>query len=459
MSRINKKIVFSLIIFFFISLGSACAERRGQVPLNVIVIILNAARADHLKMYGYRRNTAPFIEEFAEHAAIFEQAFAQSYWTLPSEASLLTSRYVHSHRVYERNQRLPYQELTLPEILKIYGFQTAAFVGGLDTVASYGLNQGFDLYDDDTQNKPMGSFKDILPKALKWLKENKDNKFFLFIHGYDVHPPFVKPSPYDTMYDPGYKGIVDQFFLDYNLLKKINHGVLFLDGKTIGLNKRDINHIIARYDSGITYADAFLGEFLKQVDQMGLSGNTIIILTSDHGEELSDHGTFDRFGTKDLYEEVIHVPLIIKHPCFDLKPKRIKHQVQLIDIMPSILDFLGIPINKECQGMSLASLLKDEKAFKEFNQEVYSEATPDKWAVRTQEGKMIYNNGEYELYDLKGDPAESINLAGRNPGLVYELMQRSDKWLKSMNKGQQGQGNSIELSNEMKERLKKVGYW
>jgi arylsulfatase A-like enzyme len=426
---------------------------------NVVLIILNAARADHLDIYGYGPDTAPNITNLAKKGIIFQQAIAQSYWTLPSLASMLTSRYPYSLGVYERDQRISQKELTLAEILKIYGYRTAAFVGGLDTLAVYGFNQGFDHYFDKTADKPMGSFKDTIPRAIDWLKENRDAKFFLLVQGYDVHPPFTTPAPYQNMFDPDYKGIVDKLPLDYPLLKTIHDNRLFLNGKTIKLTRRDIDHIIARYDAGIAYADKFIGELLAQIDKLGLWDETMIVFTSEHGEELNDHGSFDRFETMNLYDEVIRVPLIIKPAFADLKGKRIKQQVELIDIMPTILDFLGIPINKEAQGASLIPLIKGGDLGEDFDGYAFSEANLKRWSIRTEQWKLIYNHGEYELYNLEEDKGEVNNLVSQHPEVVYELFQRSSDWRKMTQTQRSLDDVHIELTEEMKEKLRKVGYW
>lgn len=453
---INLKRCSAGIIVFICAYVSS-VHAYNYYPYNVVLITLNAARADHLKTYGYKRNTAPNIDKLAKGALIFEQAIAQSYWTLPSQASIFTSKYVHSHGVYGRTEKLSEKELTLPEILKIYGYKTAAIVGGLDMVAAYGFNQGFDYYFDDTEQESMGSFRDIIPKAIKWLRENKDNKFFLFIQGYDIHAPYRQPEPYEDIYDTDYDGILDELIIDYQFLKNINKDTLSLNGRTIKLTEEDINHIIAHYDAGITYADKFIGELLKEINELNLSHRTIIIITSEHGEELLDHGSFDRFGQKNLYEEVIRIPLIIKHP--RIKGRRIMNQVQLIDIMPTILGFLEIPFNKEAQGLSLVPLIEDKGIKAEFNHYVYSEAGPNKWAMRTKDWKLIYDSGKYELYNLQEDTAEINNLSNQRPKLVYKLMQRLLKWYRRTKTDSSPDDTRIELSEEMKKKLREAGYW
>jgi choline-sulfatase len=427
---------------------------------NVILITVNALRADHLRIYGYKNNTAPAIEKFAQHSYIFYQAIAQSHWTFPSQVSILTSRYVHNHGIYGRDQKMPPSMVTLPSILKTHGYMTAAFVGGLDMASAHGLSQGFDRYFDESGDQPVASFKDTVPRAIQWLSEHKTERFFLFVHGYDVHPPFNKPAPYDTMFDPGYAGPIDKLSLDYGLLKNINNNILVADGREIKLTAQDLHHIVARYDGGIRYADHYIAELLETVDTFGLADKTIIILTAEHGEELSDHGTFDRFGKQTLYDEVIRVPLIIRLPPSLTNAKRITQQVQLIDIMPTVLDLLRIPVNENAQGSSLSPLMGNATGQGTYAAEyAFSEASVQKWSVRTRDWKLIHGKGTFELYDMHNDKTEKNNLARRQPELVYLLLQKSLAWRERTKSNTPQNDTHLDLSDEMKKKLIGAGYW
>lgn len=458
--KILTLIGINTILFILFLVPTVNAQSHSNQQTNIIIITLTSVQSDHLNTYGYRRITAPNIDRISKEGVTFDNAISQSYWTLPSEASIFTSKYVCGHGVYERNQRLSEKEQTLPEILKIYGYKTAAFVGGLDLIASYGVNQGFDYYYDDTKDMPMGSFKEIMPKALKWLRKNRDKKFFLFLQSYDSHFPYNCPKPYENMYDPDYNGMLNNLPIDYKLTKNIRNGKLFLEGKSIELTEKDVNHIIAHYDGCINYSDKFIGDLLNEIRDLNLSNNTMVIITSEHGEELLDHGSFDRFGQKNLYDEVVRVPLIIKFPnTTAMGGKRIIRQVQLIDIMPTILDFLGIPINKEAQGLSLVPLIEGKSVKDDFNRYAYSEASTNKYALRTNEYKLIYNNGKFELYDLKEDKMEMNDLSKQMPEIVYELTQRLAKWQRETKTTMNFKDTHIELTIEMKEKLKQAGYW
>jgi arylsulfatase A-like enzyme len=450
--------IAALGIILFVFPASVPAQTQNAAARNVIIITLNATRADHCTPYGYSRNTTPRIRELSLEGTVFENAFAQSSWTLPSLASLLTSTYVHVHGVYSRDTRLPEEELTLAEILKKYKYSTAAFVGGLDTVAQYGLAQGFDTYWDETGDAAMGSLRGIIPRAIQWLRQHSEEKFFLFIQGYDVHPPFIVPEKYREMYDPGYKGIFAGKGLDYSLLKEIRGMTLSSGGRDIALQEKDISHIIARYDAALTYADFWVGKLLKELKDLRVFDNTLIIICSEHGEELGEHGSFDRFGRQNLYDEVMHVPLIIRFPGTPVKGNRVSCQVQLIDIMPTVLDFLKIPVNNDAQGKSLVSLATGTGA-QSCSEYVYAEAAPDKWAMRNARWKLICDKGSYELYDLSNDSGERSSCAAGNSGIVYDLAQRFAEWNRMTRQGRNTGVPSIELTDEMKKNLREAGYW
>lgn len=457
----NKSII-TIVAILLINLGYghlARSEINNSPKLNVIIISLNSLRADHLGAYGYRRNTSPNIDKLAKNGVLFEHAQAQSNWTLPNLVSLFTSKYVHSHGIYKRDQKVSEKELTFPEILKLYGYKTAAFVGGLDVVSDYGLNQGFDYYSDKTNGNPTVSFKETMPKILNWLKINKDSKFFLFIQSYDIHYPYNHPEPYDHMYDRHYSGILSELPIDYSFLKTIHNDTGVLKDKQARLGIKDIEHIIAHYDGGITYTDKFIGELLGEIEKLKLSDNTIIIITSEHGDELYDHGSFDRFGQNNLYEEVVHIPLIIRNPALNLKGKRITSLVQLVDIMPTLLDFLGIPINKEAQGLSLFPLIEGKNIKDNFNKYVYAEADCNKRSIRTKEWKLIYSSNKYELYNLYRDLKEEHSIVDQKPEVVYELMQKLSDWYEKTRTTSTPDDSHLELTEEMKNKLREAGYW
>lgn len=449
-------LVISIVLILLNAEGTQEGSIGSSPIYNVILIIIDSLRTDHLSCYGYFRKVSPNIDRLATEGIFFEEAIAQSYWTLPSLASIFTSKYVRDHGVYDTEHKLSDSELTIAEILKLFGYKTAAFTTGRLISSHFGFNQGFDLYHNDTGDSRSKSFEKIMPQVIEWLEVNKNSGFFLFLHINDTHSPYH--CPYEDIYDPDYKGVIDNLYLNYRFLQSFDRDTLFLDKEKIKLTRKDINHIIAHYDGGITYTDRYIGGLLKKLDELGLTNKTILILTADHGEELADHYHFGHLCKyENLYNEVLHVPLIIVHPNINLKGKIISNQVQLIDIMPTILDFLGIPLNKEACGLSLVSLIEDKTNI-DFNRYVYSEATKNKLSIRTSGWKLIYSNGKYELYNLRDDPRELNNLIGKEPNIILEFIQRLFEW-SNRTGAVRDLGNQIQLSEELMRKLRDVGYW
>jgi arylsulfatase A-like enzyme len=310
----------------------------------------------------------------------------------------------------------------------------------------HGLDRGFDVYSDETGDKAMGSFRELMPKALAWLAERKGGSFFLFLDSYDIHPPFDKPWPGGAA--PAYAGPLKGKALDYDLLRGYDAG-------TLKLSAADLAYVNARYDAGIHYADGYIGQLLAGLDELHLSTGTIVVFASEHGEELGEHDSFDRFGGGSLYESTLHVPLMIKDP---RRPggTRVAAPAELADLLPTVLDLAGLPPQAGAQGASLAPLLAG--GVKGPHTEVFAEAGPAKSAVTAGGWKLVRDGSRYALFDLANDPAEKNDLSSARPEQVYALAQRLLEWRRSV-KPAGGAVPRVELSPEMKRKLKEAGYW
>lgn len=408
---------------------------------NVILVVVDCLRPDHLGFNGYFRDTSPHIDAFASQSISFDQAVTQATWTLPSHASLFTSQYVSRHTVDSKNRKLADSELTLAEILKIHGFKTAAFVNGILLCRTFGMDQGFDVYQndssDDRRKKVLFENRN-LADAGEWLRRNKDSRFFLFLHINDVHPPYHLPEPYENMYDRKYRGILDKFFLEYEMVKKIGDGRTFFSrrkNRLFRFSRRDMQHVAAHYDAGVSYADAVFGKITALVRDLGLWEKTVIILISDHGDALGENAErrltrpkkYD-FGHDEVYfDEVLRVPFFIRYPGIAGTPYRINTQAQLIDVLPTILDFAGIAPLRSAQGNSLVPLIEG-RAAPEFNAYVFSETRDGYTVVRNKEWKLVCRDTERELYHLARDPKERRDVSGRYPRIVAGLFGELEAW-------------------------------
>ena len=415
---------------------------------NVIMVSLDALQAGHVHALGYPKDVTPVIDRLMRENYNFTNAVSVSSWTVPASMSWFTGVLPSQHKVvnkfsfYDPPRQIPsrLKELspnliTLAEILKEQGYATAAFTGGAGVSGIFGFNRGFDRYVDDVK---FGSMEYTVPKALQWLKDNKDKKFFLFLHGYDVHGQCEPSEGFDYRYvSRGYDGTYTGSKKEQEALREEG----LTNGK-VELRQEDVDFWRAVYDEKINRLDRKLGEFLREVDDLGLMRNTILCVTSDHGTEVYEHQRFDHGFS--LYEELIHVPLLIKVPAGG-RGRQIGDQVSSIDIMPTILELLQIELSpvlrSQLRGISLVEAMRARTVSREVYSETDYRRYTYKRALRTSDGwKFIYTleSGEKELYNLRNDPGERNNLAEKEARLAYELEQRLFAYFKSMGRDLSG---------------------
>jgi arylsulfatase A-like enzyme/4-amino-4-deoxy-L-arabinose transferase-like glycosyltransferase len=401
-----------------------------QKPANIILISIDTLRADHLSSYGYFRKTSPNLDRFAAEGVRFEKVISQAPKTAPSHMTMLTSLYPEVHQVHSDYDtvfdRLDPKWEYLPGILKKYGYRTAAFTGGVPVTEKGGFDAYFDIWEEGYLAKlKLGK----LPKIVDWLKQAQGQPSFLFLHTFQVHDPYCPPAPYNKLYDPDYKGwIIDD--LDTLWLKagrdwgKIHN--LYWGGEDKGVHggqlnlklitPRDTWHLNALYDGAINYTDMVLGKFLEDIKTAGILDNTLVIITSDHGEEFMEHGSFLH---RTLYRETLEVPLIMRWPGRLPKGRVVRGQVRLIDLMPTMLDLVGIPIPTQTQGVSLTGLLAHQTpiyltAYSEYPWEdkyVMKELFMQ-FSVADQNWKLYTMGGrsKEDFFFIKTDPYERIPL-------------------------------------------------
>ncbi|MBA7465097.1 2,3-bisphosphoglycerate-independent phosphoglycerate mutase [subsurface metagenome] len=429
---VKGKLMLAPIILILICNGFIYSYRlsRSKGP-NIILISIDALRADHLSCYGYHRNTSPNIDRLADQGVLFKNAFSQATWTLPSHTSIFLSQYVWRHKIDNRKKRLGNSSTTLVEILKDRNYTTCAFVGGGFVSARYGFDQGFEIYDDGRGGGAGRRLREIasyIDKLLGWLESVRNKKFFLFIHTYDVHSPYNPPPPYFNLY-------------------------------TKGRCKGELDYIMAVYDGGINYVDDQLGKLFEKLNQLGIDDNTIIIVTADHGEAFGEHGKLSH-GYKPYIEQV-HVPLIIKG--LGIPRNRIyENWAQHIDIAPTILEILDIPQRKEMQGRSLLRLISHCEI--EEHPETYSFG-PDKseggfsMSLRTKEWTYIMNrNGPDELYDRINDPKEQNDIIKKRPLIAQKLKEELEDFIALTSEAKPQVAEKVHIDEELKEQLKSLGY-
>ena len=398
---------------------------------NVVFVSFDTLRADHTGFSGYGRDITPNIDKFAKRGFVFENAVSVSSWTLPSSMSWFTGVYPSKHKVTNKFTVLPdgKEEITnlakvsptlktLAEVFKESGYLTGSFTGGAGIHRQFGFDKGFDIYTDD---KDFAGIEYTYPKAIEWIKENKDKKLFVFLHGYNIHGQYTLPSGYDKRFvDFEYKGKLTGMKEEQKNLREegLTRGEIFLTSD-------DVRFLTALYDEKIQRANEIFSNFVKEYEKLGLLNKTVFILTSDHGEELYEHGQIDHGHS--LYDELIRVPLIITVPG-NHEARKIADQVRSIDIMPTILDILGlrvdVKINVQLQGESLTPLFRGErKSYDVFSETDYRYAIFKK-SLRTYDGWKLIKDMEKktdEVYDLGRDKSEKDNLASKNKEKLESL--------------------------------------
>ena len=409
---------------------------------NIIIISLITMRADHLSSYGYRLETSPNIDKLAENGVLFENAISPSPLAQPSHAGILTGKYPSSNGVIYENQELADSETTLAEILRAKGYNTVAFTGVGQLKAKFGFDQGFMTYADRidffeyafTHNslsiaKAVSAITGRLKKLFKqdgtkeaeevnkdvfeWLDKNHDSPFFVYAYYHDTHGPYSVKGEFTNINGSNeFENYTDEEFylLESDYLRKGD----------VPANIRD--SMVKFYDNDIYRLDKNIGKLFDKIEELGLKDDTIIVITGVHGQEFFDHGNFGHQDT--LYQEVIHVPLIISYPD-KIGARIVEETVSTIDIFPTVLSMLNLEIPDGIDGVNLIPLINDERGYgsEYVKSELFGfpeDEIKKQTAVFHGGWKIIGVEPETEmiksgLYNLNTDPKEQKNLYNTFP--------------------------------------------
>lgn len=373
-----------------------------KTSYNVILVSIDALRADHLGCYGYSLPTSPSIDNIANQGVLFERAFAHTCWTLPSHITMLSSLPPEIHRIDVRKECIPESIEFLSEILRPKGYATAAFVGDGFVNPRYGWVQGFSqyhFYGKDTATD--------FNKALDWIKKNKDRPFFAFLHTLEVHRPYRPPKKYIKHFEKEYHG-------------PLGDGIDKPEDIPKNYTAADIKHVIALYDAGIRSIDDYIQQLVDFLKENQLLSKTILVITADHGESLFEHGLYMKHIS--LNKEVIHVPLIILAP--EIRAGlRSNNLAGIKDIVPTILELLGGNFIEERKKIYGRPLIQHKDFLTNPNKEIISlNDNRGQKEVSILESRYHYIvsllTGKEQFYDLKTDPKEEHNLVLKsNPAL------------------------------------------
>jgi arylsulfatase A-like enzyme len=442
-----------------VTLAVLCAHlgcSSGTRRLNVVLVVIDTLRQDHLGHEGWTRDTSPAIDALARDATRFTNAYAPAPWTKPSIASMLTGLYPGSHGVQQMASTLPDDVRTLAEILGEHGYATVGVISHmLITARSSNFQQGFDIYSeivDEDSHRAVSTeaVTDYGLKALEGLARGS-KPFFLLLHYFDPHYDYLRHPEYG--FAPESAGALDG---------SETYGELWERMEGPGLTEEEVDLVEAIYDEEIRHTDSGIARLLEGIAELGLLDETWIIVTADHGEEFLDHGLLGH--NHSLYEEVMRAPLIVRRPGEPL-PATVAHPVSLVALAPTILDLLDVPVGEVVfQAESVAPLMSDagsagsDTVFLEVDFGFDAEAIRKK-AVVSGALKLIRDDptGELELYDLSRDPHERNDLVGLRSELVDRLVPVLDAEI-ARSQAIALDPEETTFSEEELERLRSLGY-
>ena len=443
---------------------------------NIVLISIDSLRADHVGAYGYAKPTTPAIDKLAEEGAIFRRTVSTTSWTLPAHVALLTGQPDSVHGVVMPYRRLGRKAVTLADHLSESGYRTVGFYSGPFLHPVFGFDQGFDDYVDCTSYR-LGdtlpadgeasakaireshaiSHGDVTnPTVLKSfvdaLEQTDRRPFFFFVHLWDVHYDFIPPPPYDRMFDANYDGDVTGGQFRHSDLVRPD------------MAKRDLEHVIALYDGEIRSTDDTIGAMLEALESRGLDDRTLVVVTSDHGEEFFDHG--DKGHRNTLYEEVVRVPLVMWYPKV-IRPGSVDEVTGIIDIAPTILAVAGVPAMKSAVGVSLEAALVEQPASVSQPRPYLSELrAPPMSAVRVDDKKLIVDHRKDTVayFDLAEDPLENSPVTEHQQPEVASEIARLKNLIMAMKRRYAQLGNELadveeaKIDEQTTEELRSLGY-
>jgi arylsulfatase A-like enzyme len=468
---------------------AAGRARPADNAPNVILLVLDTVRADHLSLYGYGRPTSPNLERLAPEFLVCRNTISAAPWTVPSHASLFTGVYPYRHgarsflpqeirkgswsNVFTLDQR----QATLAGLLGRHGYLTAGLVSNPYLSPRSGLNRGFDQYQYQPNrnyllplrcqwlmktffgyrwravfDKPQQSARQLNRRIERWLDRHGDRPFFLFANYMDAHLPYSAPPPFATAFPgrlPGFR---------YNRTFEAT-----IMGRKRPVMEAELEHLHAGYDGSIQYLDHELGQLLDGLRRRGLYRNSLIVLLSDHGEYFGEHALLEH--SKDVYEPAMAVPLMVKFPGGEPHGE-VTARTHLVDVLPTILSVLGFEVPDQAPGTDLREVtegrtLLGENYFarvKDLRRQYGHRFRRVRQAVYQGPWKYIHStDGNSELYDLASDPREFTNLILKRPEVAEPLRQ----WLEEQHSAGPAAGDParpLEVDEETRARLEALGY-
>jgi arylsulfatase A-like enzyme len=475
----------------------AAGAGSGGPARTVILVQLDTLRKDHLDVYGYSRPTAPTLKRLAEEGALFDNAITQTTWTKAATPSIMTSLYPTTHGVHQIPDRLPASATTIAELFREAGYATVSFASAGFTGAFTNLHQGFEeLHEAESTagraGPPGGTSKtsrEYVDRLTEWLDDHRDVPSFVYLHVFDPHSPYEPYRPYDTMWaDP--KGR-EEYVRTQEALKKFVTNPFMADR---GMATRDelvkagldpeafIRFSKDWYDGSIRGMDTELARLVERLQERGMTDGSVLAFYADHGEEFHDHGRM--WHGQSVYGEMVRVPLILWGPGRVPKGVNVEEPVELIDVMPTLLEYAGLRVPQAVQGQSLLPLLPMDgrgggvaaagSGWK--RRPVIAEKQPldgtdhpeqtECYAIVEGSWKLIHNvarppeRPEFELFDFIKDPLDQKNVAAEHPDVVERLSKQLEAWKRMAGQAKLKPDSEATkgMSAEELERLRSLGY-
>ncbi len=428
--------------------GLACSDAPPRPPPgerpSVVLIVVDTLRADRVGAYGAPRDTTPNIDRLAAESTRYERAVSQAPWTTPSIGSLLSSRHPAELGVRRVEHRLDESLVLLPEVLRDAGWTTGAVVSHSFCGARWGFDQGFDVFDESHVTWAFGiTAPGVTDAALAFVESvaagAREEPFFLFVHYFDPHFSYMEHPDHAFPAEDGYDGPIRP---PVSLLPLRKPGVR--------LDARDAREMLRIYDSEVAFTDHHVGRLLDGLRGGGWLDRTLLVLTADHGEEFLDHGGIEH--TRTLFDELLRVPLLIRYP--GARPSVEDAPVALLDVYPTVLDYLGIEPPVPLAGRSLLSGPDEERA-------VFSETRRQANLRSIVRGhhKLVLDvaTGRSALFDLRADPGERRDVSASQPELARALRKELAAWSVEQDRRLRA-AREVELPEEERERLRALGY-
>ncbi len=472
----------------------AAGSGRGGAPTrgtaggdrpNLLLVVIDTLRADHLGCYGYGRATSPVLDRLAESGVLFERAYAQSSWTKPSTASLLTGRLPSQHQALTEAARLPDAEVTVAERLRATGYRTAVLSANPWVTPEYGFDQGVDdfysVYDERFARVPLvmqvlkrfsqatdGKMRlynrvkylvlgelsttardtRLVDEAVRWLDAHGGERFFLYVHMMSPHHPYDPPPPFDRFVpDRAYRPVKNYPRKSYRFFERGD-----------AMAPDDLADLVGRYDGDVLYADTELGRLLDALERRGLAASTAVLVTADHGEEFFDHGNWGH--GQSVYEELVHVPLLLRLPSAAARTARVHTPVSHADVVPTLLALAGVPAVPALTGRSLALApdgepTRGDHALVEL---LYRYGEARALVQGTQKLVQLHDGDRRQslLFDLASDPFEARPAPSDGPvgaALAAELERRL-----AVAARDRSAGSDAAPDDDARTRLRDLGY-